>query len=749
MKRISLTLRGFTGIQRGLGKDEITLDLSSLSGLVAIDGENGRGKTTMLDNLHPYRQLASRDGALQHHVYLRDSFKEFSFEYGGHHYRTLIKIDAQTGRQEGFVYMDGSTTSETTGKPTEYDKYVEDLLGTPKLFFHSIFAAQNGESIADMTEGDMKKLFSEFLQLDKLAEFAESAKQAGNSVQAQIEQIKQRVGIAEQQVAGKQEMEKQLSDQDMLLAIKQAEAEETAKRITVVSAELETAKEAAANHRAALQRKQELDREKQAIVKKAKELADARTGHEKQAGKKLEALKNAVAQKEKQLRGRNQLQGMKNELELLEKEIPEKERDIEKAQKEIDFAQKDIEDKGRALADHTTQANKSIEEQQSRIDDYTKKQNDLDRRLNEINSQVQTTERDNELTRLSYRIAELEKLAAKKDMLPAECNAAICPFIADARQAEKELPDTRKQHEARRAETDEQVRKLKNDIRQIKWEKTEVAQAIQHATDRKTQLSKELEAGRKAINAQIENLAESRDSAKETLQGLRKEIARLKERQKKLRSGIDNMPNFEAVESEISNYKDRISELEEEMVRAKAEHDRQAAELANRESETDKAIAALPLDPQAENLVKRKTDELDAAQKSQKAIEKAIADLTSETAVLQHRLQEIAATEKKIEADRKNINALSAELSEWRYIQQACGRNGLQALEIDGTAPMIAEYSNELLAETFGPGATVGFRTLDEEGRECLYIVVYREDDPDEAGTLLKNLSGGDRKSVV
>ena len=53
---LSLTLTGFKGIRSGLGRDTLTLDLEALVGdaqLVAISGSNGRGKTTVMDNLHP------------------------------------------------------------------------------------------------------------------------------------------------------------------------------------------------------------------------------------------------------------------------------------------------------------------------------------------------------------------------------------------------------------------------------------------------------------------------------------------------------------------------------------------------------------------------------------------------------------------------------------------------------------------------------------------------------------------------
>ena len=53
---LSLTLKGLKGIRSGLGRDAMSLDLEALVGdaqLVAIAGSNGRGKTTIMDNLHP------------------------------------------------------------------------------------------------------------------------------------------------------------------------------------------------------------------------------------------------------------------------------------------------------------------------------------------------------------------------------------------------------------------------------------------------------------------------------------------------------------------------------------------------------------------------------------------------------------------------------------------------------------------------------------------------------------------------
>ncbi len=56
MRPLQLVLNGFRGIRDGLGRDAIELDFEAVAGaapLVAIAGGNGRGKTTVLDNMTP------------------------------------------------------------------------------------------------------------------------------------------------------------------------------------------------------------------------------------------------------------------------------------------------------------------------------------------------------------------------------------------------------------------------------------------------------------------------------------------------------------------------------------------------------------------------------------------------------------------------------------------------------------------------------------------------------------------------
>ena len=138
MKLIDLKLKGFIGLKKGLGLDEISLPLGDLAGLVAFDGPNGRGKTTILENMQPFRQFASRAGGLKKHCFAKDSQKELTVEYNGDIIRTLIKMDAQTTRSdEGFIWVNDKSIVD--GKVTSYDKAIAEIFGSSNLFFGRFF----------------------------------------------------------------------------------------------------------------------------------------------------------------------------------------------------------------------------------------------------------------------------------------------------------------------------------------------------------------------------------------------------------------------------------------------------------------------------------------------------------------------------------------------------------------------------------------------------------------------------------
>ena len=168
MQPLSLTLKGFRGIRDGLGRDVLTLDFERLADgaeLVAIAGANGRGKTTVMDNMHPYLTMPSRaamagPGGFSYydHVCLPENEKDLIWAHDGRSYRSQVVIRVNGRRKtEAFLLMladdgawkpvvlDDGTVSD--GKVDTYTRCVEALCGSADTFFTSVFSAQGKRQV--------------------------------------------------------------------------------------------------------------------------------------------------------------------------------------------------------------------------------------------------------------------------------------------------------------------------------------------------------------------------------------------------------------------------------------------------------------------------------------------------------------------------------------------------------------------------------------------------------------------------
>jgi exonuclease SbcC len=58
---------------------------------------------------------------------------------------------------------------------------------------------------------------------------------------------------------------------------------------------------------------------------------------------------------------------------------------------------------------------------------------------------------------------------------------------------------------------------------------------------------------------------------------------------------------------------------------------------------------------------------------------------------------------------------IERELGDWRILEQALGKDGIQALEIDAAGPEVAALTNDLLEACYGPRFSIAFETLREK----------------------------------
>ena len=93
----------------------------------------------------------------------------------------------------------------------------------------------------------------------------------------------------------------------------------------------------------------------------------------------------------------------------------------------------------------------------------------------------------------------------------------------------------------------------------------------------------------------------------------------------------------------------------------------------------------------------------------------------------------------------------TADLTDWRVLERAFGRDGIQALEIDAAGPELSSLTTELLVSCFGPRFEVRFVTqvpkADGKGSKEVFDVAMIDHDRGREGAV-DSLSGGE-KTVV
>ncbi|HEM7881387.1 TPA: hypothetical protein U2L31_007879, partial [Burkholderia contaminans] len=209
-----LFLRGFAGILSGCGKSQITLDLSVIpewATLVALVGMTGQGKTTVLDNLHPYRLMPSRCVGLRptsfsywDEIAEPLAQKQLDWSHDGVTYRSdlVFRVTGKTRTQQAFLHrkdgdnwvpvvlLDGTTAD---GSAAVYDRCIEVILGRPEVFFTTHFAAQRRKLLGDYEHADVKSLLSAWLGHDELLRDSATAGEVANLLRDTLADVQARI----------------------------------------------------------------------------------------------------------------------------------------------------------------------------------------------------------------------------------------------------------------------------------------------------------------------------------------------------------------------------------------------------------------------------------------------------------------------------------------------------------------------------------------------------------------------------
>ena len=136
--------------------------------------------------------------------------------------------------------------------------------------------------------------------------------------------------------------------------------------------------------------------------------------------------------------------------------------------------------------------------------------------------------------------------------------------------------------------------------------------------------------------------------------------------------------------------------------------------------------------------------------RNETAISIAREELESEQSILSSKksaMETIKVKEDQVDKLRAENEGKSVQAEQWRLVQQACGKDGIPALEIDASGGEVTRIANELLTKNFGTEFQIQFETTrrTKDGKkqtETFDIKVFRSNGKEQQA---KTLSGGEK----
>jgi len=708
MRPVSLTLKGFRGIRDGLGRDVIDLDFERLAGsaqLIAIVGSNGRGKTTVMDNMTPFPTMPSRAGAdglggfsYYDQVCLPESIKDLVWEHGGERYRSQL-VFRRSGKKktEAFLHVrrgdswqpmrlgDGTVSD---GKLDTYVQCIEQILGSAETFFTSVFAAQGRRQLSAYKNAEIKTLLADLLGLDEIRALGAKALETAKLLKAGLAAVRQeRTGL-------KAEVEQVVGELARLGntggRIVEAENAKAAGQAALDRAREELAKHAAKRDVAVQTeaRRNQLTMERRSIIEAGKAALGALDAQDRREGERLDQLIRRISQRAEDERKRR----------------------------------------------------KELTEQRARLEATLKIAGVIKRasqRLGWAESVV---------VRREARVAELRRDVERLEKLRADSKLArerIAGIEREAGQASLKAQELSRRFgltaEVPCAGTDLQGRcKLLSDAR--------AAQSLKPSAD--AQISRLQEARTKAVHHLRDIEARGRDLtaaparlnvAEATLKRSRERLARLSllaARQGELAQARELLAGIgQQIESLLPN--DGEETVEEKAERGAIVATRQAV-VAQREGEAKRqrdslrrleaALAALPA-PFDASQIERVQRGVEEAQRALVTIEATYVKAVRDQQAGEEFRRRKAVDEGRLTALDTRMRRIEGQVGVWLLFAKCMSNDGLIALSIDDSGPTLSGLANDLLLACYGPRFTVSLKTLVEtakgETREGFDIVVH------------------------
>jgi exonuclease SbcC len=732
MRPLKLTLEGFTGIRSGRGKDSLTIDLTTIPAnaqLVALVGPNGNGKTTILDNLHPYRVMPSRSTTLGptgfsywDHLCMPAAKKDLEWEHEGRRYMTSIafKSTAKTRKSDCFLFvwepahgkwepvrLNDGTLSD--GKTDTYDRCVDTILGIPETFFTSAFSAQCRKSISAYGNSEVKALLASILEHEDLRTLSVKAGTVGKHLRVHLESL-----------------------QDRLAQARGAEADIEAARTQLRQLEARMQDERACEQTALAK----LDEQRKALaLREAKRDAQAQDEEQRTfIGQQItKSLDNAAALKA------NATRNADAEIARLTADRQKAEVDLAKAVSLRSQNEEEMRRLAAVVAQGETIRAACIElpALQQELAGIDSEHLLLQGRLAELRPLRLSMQADVEAqTRIHTTangkieaIARLKETSALIEKVPCSGSQLQqrCPLLENAHKAREDI----NQQEAILVDMRAQYRTLRTSI--------EGRQEKLNALD--------------DLEAKLGDLSTRRI----TLANRISELSRLSGMRSMLEEATQRLPVLEESKQQFAIYKAETEALLSGFVEKVAECRRAlAVEITRLDAAASSEVSALKARlsqlsaPVTEFELAGARRALQAAGANVESVRVRLQGIANEKVTLLATIDTLRMILEKLEATKVEATRISDEIASWKLLEKGMGNDGLIALSIDDAGPEIATLCNDLLRESYDArfAIRIDTQTATQAGglKETFEVTVRDQHTGDEKS--LKDMSPGERTWV-
>jgi DNA repair protein SbcC/Rad50 len=736
MQALMLTLKGFRGIRDGLGRDVLTLDFEKLADgaeLVAIAGANGRGKTTVMDNMHPYLTMPSRAAmagpggfSYYEHVCLPENEKDLTWAHDGRSYRSQVVIRlngrrrteafllvlADDGAWKPVVLADGTVSD---GKVDTYTRCVEAICGSADTFFTSVFSAQNKRQLSTYRNGEIKALLADLLGQAEIQAMGQQAAETARLLKAGLSAVRQEQAGLDTETR-RIETEQRRLDGAPGRVVQHLVARQAAQAMLASGrtrhAQLLAEREQSRGLEA---RRAQLQGERQAVIQAGTQAIDALKVQDRGEAQRLDRLEQRIAQRLTQERNRRQaLQHQHRQYLAVLAGAPAARR----AEARLPVAERVASLRRERLGAGREQVQRLVQCQASE-------------RL--VQQKLSGIER--EAGQAALKAEELARRLGLTGEVPCAGTdlQGRCQLLGNAREAQALIPSAQ------------------GTIQRLAREKAEAEQELELIRQQREALA----AAPRAL-ARSEHCAEaarSRASRFALLAAQAGELARAEKAVAEIEQELTELraaPGSESVADqppmECPEEAAERQQIQATRQSIAAQHEQQAGHTRGTLERLQQALAALPAPyderrlADAQATIEQATQSVAAAEQAHLAAVRdgeALGALERQATALANRQAQVA----------RRIAQIEVELGNWNLFAKCMSNDGLIALAIDDTGPALSGLANDLLLACYGPRFTVSILTLLEtakgEQKEGFDILVHDGESGESKSIGL--MSGGER----